>query len=196
MVNIAELRKKKKKEEKQEEKSKPKKEEIKKDLKEEIKEEKKELEIPLVEKIEKKVFVEAEGEKELFLCFTIGKELYGIQIDYIQEIIPLYPMTKVPNAPPEIIGIISIRGLVLPVLDIGIFLGQKIGKMTEETRLIILRIKDESISIIVDKIHQNIAIPLKSIEPAPSTVKDEKGLIFGVYPFKKRLLILLKAEQI
>ncbi len=194
MVNLADLRKKKKKEEKKEELAQEKKE-----VKENVTEDFKEVKQAVKEKIpppkiEKKI--EEEGEKELFLCFSIGKEIYGIQIDYIQEIIPVYPITKVPNSPKEIIGIISIRGQVLPVLDIGLFLGQKVEKITEDTKLIILRVKDEMVSIIVDKVYQNISIPLKSIEQAPSTVKDEKGLIFGVYPFKKRLLILLKAEQI
>jgi len=189
MVNLADLRKKKKKEEKKEVVDNI--NEIKEEIKEKEvkKEEKKEIPVEKIEKIE-------EGEKELFLCFAIGKELYGIQIDYVQEIIPVYPITRVPNSPPEILGIISIRGQVLPVLDIGIFLDQRVGKITEDTRLIILKINEELISIIVDKVHQNISIPLKNVEPAPSTVKDEKGLIFGVYPFKKRLLILLKAEQI
>lgn len=194
MVNLADLRKKKKKEEKKEELAQEKKE-VKENIAEDLKEVKEVLKEEIAPpKIEKKM--EEEGENELFLCFSIGKEIYGIQIDYIQEIIPVYLITKVPNAPKEIIGIISIRGQVLPVLDIGIFLGQKFEKITEDTKLIILRVKDEMVSIIVDKVYQNISIPLKSIEQAPSTVKDEKGLIFGVYPFKKRLLILLKAEQI
>lgn len=196
MVNIADLRKKKRKEEKKKEVIIVEEKEIKNKMKETKEEIKRELKVPKEEKVIKKIEIEAEGEKNLFLCFSIGKELYGIQIDYVQEIIPLHPMTKVLNAPPEIMGIISIRGLVLPVLNIGIFLGQKIGKITEDTRLIILKIKEEVLSIIVDKVYQNISIPLTKIEPAPSTVKDEKGLISGVYLFKKRLLILLKAEQI
>lgn len=196
MVNIADLRKKNKKEAKKKEAIVIEEKEIKKEIEEIKKEIKSDLKVSEKEKISKKVEIETEEEKELFLCFGIGKELYGIQIDYVQEIIPLYPITKVPNAPPEVMGIISIRGLVLPVLNIGIFLGQRIGKMTEDTRLIILKIKEEIFSIIVDKVYQNISIPLTKIEPAPSTVKDEKGLILGVYLFKKQLLILLKAEQI
>lgn len=196
MVNIADLRKKNKKEAKKKEAIVIEEKEIKKEIEEIKKEIKSDLKIPEKEKTSKKIEIETEEEKELFLCFSIGRELYGIQIDYIQEIIPLYPMTKVPNAPPEVMGIISIRGLVLPVLNIGIFLGQKIGNITEDTRLIILKIKEEILSIIVDKVYQNISIPLKKIESAPSTVKDEKGLIAGVYLFKKQLLILLKAEQI
>lgn len=196
MVNIADLRKKKRKEEKKKEVIIVEEKEIKNKMEESKEEIKGDLKVPKEEKVLKKIEIETEGEKNLFLCFGIGKELYGIQIDYVQEIIPLLPITKVPNAPPEVMGIISIRGLVLPVLNIGIFLGQKIGKITEDTRLIILKIKEEILSIIVDKVYQNISIPLTKIEPAPSTVKDEKGLISGVYLFKKQLLILLKAEQI
>lgn len=194
MVNLADLRKKKKKEEKKEAipaSEVEKKEETLKEDKEVLKGEKPKEIVQVPDKT-----VEGEHEKELFLSFKIGKETYGIPIDYVQEIVPLYPITKVPNAPPEIVGIISIRGMVLPVIDIGIFLGQKLSEFSQDSRLIILKIKDEIISIIVDAVYQNIAIPLNQIEPAPSTVKDEKGLIFGVYPFKKKLLVLLKAEQI
>lgn len=192
MVNLADLRKKKKKEEKKEEVPQAEVEKRDETLKEEKKIIKEEKPKETVLKEEK----EGEAQKELYLSFKIGKEIYGIPIDYVQEIIPLYPITKVPNAPEEIVGIISVRGMVLPVINIGIFLGQKLSEFNEDTRLIILKIKDEMISIIVDSVYQNIEIPVNLIEPAPSTVKDEKGLIFGVYPFKKKLLVLLKAEQI
>ncbi len=204
MVNIAELRKKKKKKE----------EEIKKDLSKDFVEiekskevqrmespspEIKEKELPLKEEkdllIKKEIKIE-EGEKDLFLIFSIGKEIYGLPIDYVQEIIPLYPITLVPNAPPECLGIISLRGIVFPVLNIGIFLGQNLKEETEDTRLIVLRTQEDVVCVKVDRVLQTLSIPLKNIEPPPATVKDEKGLIMGVYPYKKRLLILLKAEQI
>ncbi|MEJ5165921.1 MAG: chemotaxis protein CheW [Thermoanaerobaculia bacterium] len=192
MVNLADLRKKKKKEEKKEETPQAEVEKREETLK-------KEKEIAKEEKLKETVLKEEKGgevQKELYLSFRIGKEIYGIPIDYVQEIIPLHPITKVPNAPEEIMGIISIRGMVLPVINIGIFLGQKLSEYNENTRLIILKVNDEMISIIVDSVYQNIEIPLNLIEPPPSTVKDEKGLIFGVYPYKRKLLVLLKAEQI
>lgn len=197
MVNLAELRKKKKKEDEKKEEIKVEKEEKIENLKEKIDAEKVEKSEVKEEKTKiKEIDLGREEEKKLYLSFTIGKEIYGLPIDYVQEIVPVHPITKVPNSSKEILGIICLRGQVLPVIDLGVFLGQCVENITNETRLIIVKIKDEVISIIVDKVNQNISIPADEIEPAPNTVKDERGLIEGIYLFKKKLIILLKPEQL
>jgi len=132
----------------------------------------------------------------LYLSFKIGKESYGFPIDPVQEIIPPSHITRVPNAPREVMGILSLRGIVLSILDIGPFLGQTLGPPTEDTRIIVVALEDEPTGVMVDQVLHTVAIPADQVEPPPATVMDEKGLIAGVHSLRDRLLILLKPEQL
>lgn len=136
------------------------------------------------------------AEHLLYLAFEIGRESYGFPIDPVQEIIPPSHITRVPNAPREVMGILSLRGVVLPILDIGSFLGQTLGPETEDTRIIVVALEDEPAGVMVDRVLHTVAIPADQIEPPPATVADEKGLISGVHSLQDRLLILLKPEQL
>lgn len=132
----------------------------------------------------------------LYLSFVIGRETYAFPIDPVQEIIPSTRITRVPNAPREVMGILSLRGIVLPVLDIGPFLGQKLSPPTDDTRIIVIALEDELGGVMVDRVLHTLAIPASQVEPPPATVADEKGLIAGVHSMRDRLLILLKPEQL
>jgi chemotaxis signal transduction protein len=114
----------------------------------------------------------------------------------VQEIIPQSQITRVPNAPREIMGITALRGIVLPILDIGPFLGQTLAPPSEDTRIIVLALEEELAGVMVDKVLHTVAIPPDQVEPPPATVSDEKGLIAGVHSLQDRLLILLKPEQL
>jgi len=135
-------------------------------------------------------------EQLLYLSFEIGREIYGFPIDPVQEIIPLSHITRVPNAPREVMGILSLRGIVLPILDIGPFLGQKLAPPSEDSRIIVVALGEELTGIMVDRVLHTVAVPSDLVEPPPATVTDDKGLIAGVHSLQDRLLILLKPEQL
>lgn len=135
-------------------------------------------------------------EQLLYLSFEIGKETYGFPIDPVQEIIPPSHITRVPNAPREVMGILSLRGIVLPILDIGPFLGQTLAPLSEDTRIIVVTLEEELAGVMVDRVLHTVAVPADQVEPPPATVMDDKGLIAGVHSLQDRLLILLKPEQL
>ncbi len=135
-------------------------------------------------------------ERLLYLSFALGHETYGLPIDSVQEIIPCSRVTRVPNASREILGILSLRGIVLPVLDIGPFLGQTLSPPSEDTRIIVLALEEELTGVMVDRVLHTVGVPADQVEPPPATVTDEKGLIAGVHSLRDRLLILLKPEQL
>lgn len=136
------------------------------------------------------------AELQQFLAFRIGRELYGFPIDAVHEIIPPARVTPVPNAPPEITGIMSLRGIVLPVLDISLFLGQRPGAESPDTRIIVINPKEELLGVRVDKVLHTLSIQTQEIESPPATVQDDRGLIAGVHSMEDQLLILLRPEQL
>jgi len=130
------------------------------------------------------------------LSFRIGREVYAFPIDAVQEIIPPMRITPVPNAPKEIMGILSLRGVVIPVLEIAVFLGQTPTPEGSETRIIVLRAGEEILGIHVDRVEHTVQVPVARMEPAPQTVQDPRGLISGVFADGDRLLILLRPESL
>ncbi len=112
------------------------------------------------------------NESNAYLTFALGKEKFAIAVDYVQEIVEFGPVTKIPNVPPYMLGIINLRGRVLPLLDTKLKLGLKPSTITPKTRIMILDIEgagDKSVSIgaVVDLAREVIEIRKSSIEPAP-----------------------------
>jgi len=130
------------------------------------------------------------------LSFRIGREAYAFPIDAVQEIIPPMQVTPVPNAPKEIMGILSLRGMVIPVLDIAVFLGQTPAAEGPEARIIVLRAGEEILGIHVDRVEHTVQVSVARMESIPQTVQDPRGLISGVHAEGDRLLILLKPESL
>ena len=83
------------------------------------------------------------------MTFNIGDQVYGIEIQYVKEIIEVQRITKVPHVPPYIKGIINVRSKVVPIVDIRIRFGKPEIPYTNRTCIIILELGDVSVGIIV-----------------------------------------------
>lgn len=132
-----------------------------------------------------------------FIVFRLGDEEYTIPVEFIGSIERILPITRVPGTPRFVKGVINLRGVVTPVLD----LKQKIKgiqtEFTEETRIIIVNNKEFTVGIIVDRANDVIDIDVDQIEAPPETVGTTKGeFINGVIKQGDRLFISLKLEEI
>ena len=86
------------------------------------------------------------------MTFYIGDQIYGIEIQYVTEIIEMQHITKVPHVPPYIKGIINVRSKVVPIVDIRTRFGKEEIPYTNRTSTIILSYNDISVGIIVDSV--------------------------------------------
>lgn len=86
------------------------------------------------------------------MTFNIGEQVYGIEIQYVLEIIEMQPITKVPHVPSYIKGIINVRSKAVPIVDIRTRFGKPEIPYTNRTCIIILAINDISVGIIVDSV--------------------------------------------
>jgi purine-binding chemotaxis protein CheW len=127
--------------------------------------------------------------------FVIGKELFGVSILMVQEIIRSAPITAVPNAPDFIEGIINLRGSIVPIIDLrkrlGLYEG---GNVTnEDIWILILNIEGRTTGFIVDSVTQVLKIDENTLEPPPDIVvaRLESQYIRGVCKLDEDLLILL-----
>jgi len=129
--------------------------------------------------------------------FKIGNEEFGADILKIQEIIRTIAITKVPNSPDFIEGVINLRGRVIPVIDLRIKLGMQKKEHDNHTRIIVVEIMGKVMGFIVDSVSKVLRIP-KSITEAPPEILTNinSEYITAVGKLEDRLLILLDLEKV
>lgn len=130
-------------------------------------------------------------------CFFVGSALCGIDINVIQEMNKQMAMTRVPQAPPHVLGIMNLRGRIVTIIDLGRKLGLAPSKISETSRIIIVNSRDENIGLLVDRITDVVTSKWEDIEPTPSNIKGVKGKYFlGVLKAAKDLVAVLDVEEV
>lgn len=131
--------------------------------------------------------------------FEVGKEIFGVDILMVREIIRSAPITSVPNSPEFVEGVINLRGDIIPVIDLRKRLNLFKGETTEKNWVLILDIDKSVTGFVVDKVDEVMKIDQDNIEPAPEIVLAglESQYIRGVCEIgEKRLMILLNFDSI
>jgi purine-binding chemotaxis protein CheW len=131
--------------------------------------------------------------------FVIGKELFGVDILMVQEIIRETPITPIPNSPDFIEGVINLRGNIIPVIDLRKRLNlQDLIAPAGQLWIMILNVNGRITGFIVDSVTQVLKVPSNSIKPPPDIVVSglQSQYITGVCRIDKRLLILLDFNRI
>ena len=131
--------------------------------------------------------------------FVIGKELFGVDILMVQEIIRETPITPIPNSPDFIEGVINLRGNIIPVIDLRKRLNlREMAAPAGQTWIMILNVNGRITGFIVDSVTQVLKVPSNSIKPPPDIVVSglQSQYITGVCRIDKRLLILLDFNRI
>lgn|SRR5690625_1099605 len=131
------------------------------------------------------------------IVFGINDNEYAISVQYVGAIEVVLPITRVPNAPDHVKGVINLRGVVTPVIDLkSKFHGQPTD-LTDHTRIIVVHKEDTTIGLLVDCANDVIDIQAEQIRQQPETVETEIiDYISGVVKIDNRLLIMLDIEHI
>ena len=137
------------------------------------------------------------SEQELQLVtFRLASEEYGLPITKVQEINRLVPVTKLPQTPNFLEGIINLRGRIIPVIDLRKRFAMAISDHDDDTRIIIVEIKGQIIGLTVDAVTEVIRINTANIELPPESVAVDSRYIDGVGKIDERLIILLDIDNI
>ena len=142
--------------------------------------------------------LENEGLMQL-VGFEVGKEIFGVDILMVREIIRSAPITAVPNSPEFVEGVINLRGDIIPVIDLRKRLNLYKGEALEKNWVLILDIDNTVTGFVVDRVDEVMKIEEDSIEPAPEIVLAglESQYIRGVCEIgEKRLMIMLNFDSI
>ena len=134
--------------------------------------------------------------KGKYLIFSMGNELYGIEIRYITEIIVIQPITIVPEMPKYIKGITNLRGKIIPVMDARLRFKKAVREYDDRTCIIVLETNDISTGLIVDSVSEVIAIADEDIAPPPDINKSALKFIKGVGKADGNVKLLLDCQKI
>jgi len=131
------------------------------------------------------------------VVFKLDKEEYGVDIMQVQEISPYQKLTKVPNSPAFVDGIVNLRGDVIPVVSLKKKFHLAETEITDLTRLIVINNGERRTGFIVDDASEVITISDQDVEEAPPMiVGTDKKYIQGVGKIDKRILIILNLHKL
>lgn len=139
---------------------------------------------------------QAKGSGQL-VSFRLGQEEYGIEITKVREIILMGEITRVPQTPEYIKGLINLRSTVIPVVDLRLRFGFQPQPQTDETRIMVVNVAGKTTGIIVDAVSEVLRVSPEQIAPPPATVVElGREYLTGLVKLDGRLLILLDIDKI
>ncbi len=146
--------------------------------------------------MERKDFNSKDNKTTELTTFYLGDALCGIDIRKIQEINKLIDMTRVPQAPDYVLGVLNLRGEIVTIIDLGRKLGLSPAQITSESRNIIINHRGENVGLLVDRIGDVVEANEKKVEPAPANLEDIQGRFFeGVLKDEKVLVGILNLDE-
>ena len=145
--------------------------------------------------------MESKTETRQFLTFELADELYGIEVRSIREILELQRITRIPQSEEYLLGVMNVRGRVVPVVDLRIKFGLAPIETTVENAIIVLEVategRDSLIGVLVDTVDQVIEISTDEIQPAPQVGTTVDGqLLSGMGKQDERFILLIKTENL
>lgn len=126
------------------------------------------------------------------VTFCVGSEEFAIDILRVQEINRMMDLTRVPQSPPEVEGVINLRGRIIAVVSLRRRFGMEEGARDQHSRIIVVEVQGRTIGFVCDRVQEVLRIDRRIVEPPPSMISSvESDFIAGVGKLDDRLLILL-----
>ena len=136
-----------------------------------------------------------------YVTFALGGELFGVEVNRTREILSLIPVTSVPQTPDYMLGVINLRGQVVPVVDMRLKLGMPKSKATQDTCIIVIEVQVDAEILVVgaqaDSVREVLEINLDQIEPPPRMgAKLKTEYIRGMGKVDDQFMILLDIDRV
>ncbi|MFP4079898.1 MAG: chemotaxis protein CheW [Ectothiorhodospira sp.] len=148
------------------------------------------------EELKERAAVNTDDSRE-YLTFTLGEEEYGIDILNVQEIRGYDAVTKIANAPDFIKGVINMRGVIVPIIDMRLKFNLGVVEYNQFTVVIILNVTGRVIGMVVDGVSDVVALKREQVRPAPEfgAVLDT-DYIEGLATLDERMVIVVDIEKL
>lgn len=138
-----------------------------------------------------------DGKTFQVVSFRIGDEEYGVDIMAVQEIILVGVITQVPEVPEHVLGVINLRGNVIPIMNLRRRFGMPDQPVGEATRIVVMNLGGRTVGAVVDGVDEVLRLSHEEISPTPASLGGAgKDYVLGLARRKERLLILLDMARL
>ena len=140
---------------------------------------------------EKLTAEEEDTQKDKYLTFRLGEEIYGIDISVVIEIIGIQPITSVPEVPDYVQGIINLGGKIMPVVDMRLRFRRGFQAYHDGTCIVVIEVRGVHIGLIVDGVSEVLGIPETEVVPPPELKASRNKYIRGIGKTGSSVTLLL-----
>jgi len=131
------------------------------------------------------------------VVFRVGNEDYGLEIEKVQEVIRLKTIKKLPRSPHYILGVMNLRGNIIPVVGLREKFGLPSKENSEFSRIIVVIHRSRLVGIVVDEVSRVISINEENIEGNPDVIRDStRALVRGVAKLEDQVIILVELDYL
>ena len=134
-----------------------------------------------------------------YMTFKSGSEYFGLEIQYVQQIIQFQAITKIPETEDYIKGLINLRGKIVPVVDVRVRFKQGECEYNDKTCILVIVVKDTTVGLIVEQIAEVAEIQKENILPPPTIGRNDKGhhkYVYGIAKVGNSVKLLLDPEKL
>jgi purine-binding chemotaxis protein CheW len=136
----------------------------------------------------------SQGNREL-IAFRIGDQEFCVNIMYVREIRGWTQATPMPHAPAYVMGVINLRGAVLPIVDLAARLGMKEAEPTARHVIIVSQVGSRMVGLLVEAVSDILTITEENIQPVPEISSDlEKQYARGILAIEKRMICMIELD--
>jgi purine-binding chemotaxis protein CheW len=128
--------------------------------------------------------------------FRLDGDLYGVEVEHVQEVLRSQQLTRVPLAPAAVAGLINLRGQVVTAIELRERLGRPPRPEGTDAVVVVVRLHGEAVSLLVDSIADVVDVDARDFEAPPDTLEGPaRGLIRGAYKLDGKLLLALDVHE-
>ena len=143
--------------------------------------------------------VSTDTQEGKYMTFKSGSEYFGLEIQYVQQIIQFQAITKIPETEDYIKGLINLRGKIVPVVDVRVRFKQGECEYNDKTCILVITVKDTTVGLIVEQIAEVAEIQKENILPPPTIGRNDKGhhkYVYGIAKVGNSVKLLLDPEKL
>ncbi len=142
--------------------------------------------------------IKVAGETAQFIVIRLGQEQYGIDISYIENIVRMQHITRVPKLAPYLKGVINLRGEVIPIMCLSMKMGLPVEEETKASRIIIIKMEQcGTIGLIVDEVKEVVTLDMtEQVEKLAFKKEDKNNFVQGVGKYAGGLISLLDLNAV
>jgi len=129
--------------------------------------------------------------------FQVGRETFGVPISQVHEIVRIPEITSVPDAPDAVIGVMNLRGKIVPVVDLRRRFGAKSDEFARKNRVVVAEVESKLVGLVVDSASEVLKISPQDVQPANSMFQEQElNYITGLGKLADRLIILIDLTRL